>query len=80
MVVDLSNGGKERCKLSKLWELWRDFWAPYDRISPGLEQFEVRKVKSHCETEDIVPREHKHGNDMADKYAGQTVIEAPFGR
>ena len=40
---------------------------------------EIRKVKSHCDNVEIVPREHKHGNDMADKYAGEAVIEVSSG-
>ena len=31
--------------------------------------------RSVCDNVEIVPREHKHGNDMADKYAGDAVIE-----
>ena len=77
MVVDLYNGGTARCKQSKLWELWSDCWAPYDRIIRGLEQFEIRKVKTHCDNVEIVPREHKHGSDMADKYAGDAVVKSP---
>ena len=79
MVVDLFNGGKDRCKKSKLWELWRDFWAPYDRIKQGLNKFEIHKVKSHSDHVAIVPREHKHWNDMVDKYAGEAVIEGTWG-
>ena len=79
MVVDLSNGGKERCKQSKLWELWRDFWAPYDRIKQGLSRFEIHKITSHCDDVEIVPEVHRRGNDMADKYAGEAVIEVTSG-
>ena len=64
---------------SKLWELWRDFWAPYDKIKQGHERSEIRKVKSHCDKVEIVPLEHKHGNDMADKYAGEAAIEVTSG-
>ena len=78
MVVDLFNTGSARCKQSKLWELWRDFWEPFERIQGRLSVFEIRKVKSH-DTSHEVPPELKHGNDMADKYAGQAVIEVTSG-
>ena len=76
MVVDLFNAGIQRCKQSKLWELWRDFWEPYERLRPRMEAFTILKVKSHS---DAVPTELKHGNDMADKYAGEAVREVTSG-
>ena len=39
MVVDLLNECKERCKQSRLWELWRDSWELYDRIEDTLSRF-----------------------------------------
>ena len=64
---------------SKLWEVWKDFWAAYERIIQGMDIFDIGKVKSHCSDINIVPVEHKHGNDMADHYAGRTVIEVTLG-
>ena len=75
MVVDLFNGGIERCKMSRLWELWRDFWEPVERIRPRLVHFAIHKVKAHCDDEEIVPEVHRKGNNMADKYAGPAVVE-----
>ena len=72
MVVDLFNAGRERCMMSNFWEMWRDFWGPFDRIHHRMESFTILKVKSHSDT---VPTHLKHGNDMADKYAGEAVRE-----
>ena len=63
----------------KLWELWRDFWEPYERIRDRITLFEIHKVKGHSDPSHEVPAELKHGNEMADKYAGEAVIEANFG-
>ena len=76
MVVDLFNAGKARCMMSDLWEMWRDFWGPFERIQHRLESFTIIKVKSHS---DSVPTNLKHGNDMADKYAGEAVREVTSG-
>ena len=72
MVVDLFNAGIERCKLSNLWEMWRDFWGPFNSLHHRMKSFTILKVKSHS---DNVPTDLKYGNDMADKYAGEAVRE-----
>ena len=76
MVVDVFNAGIERCRKSNLWEMWRDFWGPYERLRHRMNSFTILKVKSHS---DSVPAELKHGNDMADKYAGEAVREVTSG-
>ena len=76
MVVDLFAAGVERCKKSNLWEMWRDFWGPYERLRPRMLSFTILKVKSHSDT---VPADLKYGNDMADKYAGEAVREVTSG-
>ena len=76
MFVDLFNGCIQRCKKSKLWELWRDFWEPFERLRKRMTSFTIHKVKSHS---DAVPSELKHGNHMADKYAGEAVREVTSG-
>ena len=57
MVVDLFNGGIARCKQSKLWKLWKDFWEPFERIQGRFTVFEIRKVKSHSDASHEVPAE-----------------------
>ena len=76
IVVDLFNAGIHRCKQSKLWQLWRDVWEPDERLRPRMTSFTILKVKSHSNT---APTELKHGNDMADKYAGEAVREVTSG-
>ena len=76
MVVDLFAAGIDRCKQSKLWEMWRDFWGPYQRLLPRMQSFRILKVKSHSDT---MPADLKFGNDMADKYAGEAVREITSG-
>ena len=44
-----------------------------------MKRFQILKVKSHSDSSHQVPPELKHGNDMADKYAGEAVIEVPSG-
>ena len=41
-----------------------------------MTSFTILRVKSHSDT---VPAELKHGNDMADKYAGEAVREITSG-
>ena len=36
-------------------------------------------MKAHCEDSDIVSEVHRKGNNMADKYAGQAVVEVESG-
>ena len=43
MVVDLFAAGIERCKKSNLWEMWRDFWGPYERLRPRMQSFTILK-------------------------------------
>ena len=79
MVVDRFNGGMEKCKQSKLWELKRDFWEPFERIKPRMNVFTISKVKAHCDHNSVVPEEHRKCNNMADRYAGQAVVEVTTG-
>ena len=79
MVVDRFNGGKERCMKSKLWELWRDFWKLYAQIKSRMTFFMVQKVRAHYDDTNIVPEEHRAGNNMADHYAGGAVVEVTSG-
>ena len=41
--------------------------------SPSIE------VKAHWDDKETVPEEHRKGNNLADEYAGQAVIEVTIG-
>ena len=79
MVVDLFNGGKERCQQAKLWELWRDFWGPYEHLVDRNVHLTVKKVKADCDDVDIVPKEHRAGSNFADHYNGRAAIDITTG-
>ena len=78
MVDDLCNGGRTAVKSLNCGNCGGTFGPLMTGSSKVLQV--LKSAKSNpTDNVEIESLEHKHGNDMADKYAGAAVIEVTSG-
>ena len=76
LVVSGYNKGRTT-KHGALGILWDEIWQAYDSLSSNGWQVSIHNVKAHTTSTDveqgIIQKEHRHGNEIADHWAGHAA-------